>query len=554
MVFEFDASNSFKFTGPHELAFSPTVPLRKSFVCNTCGEMHKCWALLTSSMGETMPQAVDVVGQAEQQGLADLGGQAASGCARGELAFDGGEHAFDLVALPIRFFRKSSEHLIANGTVRNTPASRGDNALRSQALPNVLVVGFGVKLRIRQHHPEGSTARRHIQQPRQSTRIAPRPLTGPLRQQNLLPYIHHNQPLQPRTTRPGPVRMLLQAAVEEGADGSIGESSAVDGGSNGPAPASPQPTHGFLQSAIDGVILQPPQKTIQRGVVGHRWQVQRGAQLVVLAQAYFGFAKGPVFVAHQAQHRQQLRLGELMFAEARAVGRQNLRGHLQCHARKRQESDFGHRPSCPIRKHRKPLLVDPLQRKLCPGCQQSPSVANKRLTEELNPLDATLTKNRGWGALPFDVLTPIPANVSNAFPIYPLCFHTLAALTGSTALEQLFSNQPVTHSFHRNGGCTPSRTLPIFSASLSTVPSHESPVTSHGSCLPLSTTVQSATLSLMYIVPGLSSPLFVRGIARCLGGRHEQNFEDCSHRRRRAGRSCSRRAVFDPRQSVPPHH
>ncbi len=31
-----------------------------------------------------MPQAIEVVGQAEQQGLADLGGQAASGCARGE--------------------------------------------------------------------------------------------------------------------------------------------------------------------------------------------------------------------------------------------------------------------------------------------------------------------------------------------------------------------------------------------------------------------------------------------------------------------------------------
>src|SRR6266436_1858599 len=129
--------------------------------------------------------------------------------------------------------------------------------------------------------------------------------------------------------------------------------------------------HGFLQSAIDGIILQPPQKTIQRGVVGHRPQSQCGAQLVVLAQAYFGFAKSPVFVAHQAQHRQQLRLGEPMFAEATAVGWQNLRGHLQRHASKGQESDLGHRPSCSIRKHRKPLLVDPWLRKLCRGCQQS---------------------------------------------------------------------------------------------------------------------------------------------------------------------------------------
>src|SRR6266403_56323 len=213
-----------------------------------------------------------------------------------------------------------------------------------------------------------------------------------------------------RTTRPGPVGVLLQAPVEESADRSIGEPGAVDGRRNGPASAASQPTHGFLQSAIDGIILQPPQKTIQRGVVGHRPQSQCGAQLVVLAQAYFGFAKSPVFVAHQAQHRQQLRLGEPMFAEATAVGWQNLRGHLQRHASKGQESDLGHRPSCSIRKHRKPLLVDPWLRKLCRGCQQSPtlmdslaSVANKRLTARLSPLDSALTKNRGVAVLPFGI-------------------------------------------------------------------------------------------------------------------------------------------------------
>jgi hypothetical protein len=99
--------------------------------------------------------------------------------------------------------------------------------------------------------------------------------------------------------------------------------------------------------------------------------LQRGAQLVVLAQAHLGFAKGPVFLAQQAQHRQQLRLGKLMFAEARALGRQNLRGYLQRHASKRQEPDLGHGPSCPIRKHRKPLLVDSSERELCRGCQQA---------------------------------------------------------------------------------------------------------------------------------------------------------------------------------------
>src|SRR6266850_8228514 len=349
-----------------------------------------------------MPQAIEVVGKAEQQGLADLGGQAASGCARREFAFDGGEDAFDLGTLPIRFFRKGAEHLIANGAIRDTPAPRGNDALRSHALPNVLVVGFGVKLRICQHPPEGNTACRHVEQSRQSTRVAPGPLTGALRQQNLLLHIHYDQPLQPRTTRLGPVRMLLQTAEEEGADGSIGEPGAVDGGRNGPAPASTQPTHRFVQSAIDGVVLQPPQKTIQRGVVGHRWQLQYGAQLVVLAQAYFGFAKSPVFVAHQAQHRQQLRLGELMFAEATAVGWQNLRGHLQRHASKGQESDLGHRPSCSIRKHRKPPCRS-LATKTVPRMSTEPKSEGKLaqgppfLTRSLNflfPANQTCTSLR----------------------------------------------------------------------------------------------------------------------------------------------------------------
>ena len=226
-----------------------------------------------------MPQAVNVVSKTEQQGLADLGGQAASGCARGEFAFDRREDAFNLGTLPIRFFRKGAKHLIPNGAVGDPPAPRGNDALGSQALPNVLVVGFGIKLRIREHHTDGSAACRHIEQPRQRTRVAPPRLTSPLRQQNLLPHIRNNQPLQPRTTRPGSVRLLLQAPVEKGADGGIREPRTIEGGSNGAAPASPQPPHGFLQSAIDGVVFQPPQKAIQRGVVGHRWQLQYGAQL-----------------------------------------------------------------------------------------------------------------------------------------------------------------------------------------------------------------------------------------------------------------------------------
>src|ERR1700680_4146922 len=91
----------------------------------------------------------------------------------------------------------------------------------------------------------------------------------------------------------------------------------------------------------------------------------------MLAQTHLGFAKGPVLVAHQTEHRQQLRLGKLAFAEATAVGRQNSAGHLQGHLSKGQESDFGHRPSCLSRKHPLPLLVDLAKFHPCRGCQQS---------------------------------------------------------------------------------------------------------------------------------------------------------------------------------------
>src|ERR1700719_505114 len=97
----------------------------------------------------------------------------------------------------------------------------------------------------------------------------------------------------------------------------------------------------------------------------------------------------------------------------------------------------------------------------------------------------------------------------------------------------------------------PCRKEPVPSVSQNT--SQESPVTAH---IPLSTTEQPTPSSVLYIVSVLSSPLCIRGIARsfCVGGRHEQSIEDCLHRRRRVDRSRSRRAVFDSRQSVPPHH
>jgi len=78
--------------------------------------------------------------------------------------------------------------------------------------------------------PEGSTACRHIEQSRQSTRVAPGPLTGRRCANKICcctstTISHFNQ------GRRGLARgMLLQTAEEEGADGSVGEPRAVDGG------------------------------------------------------------------------------------------------------------------------------------------------------------------------------------------------------------------------------------------------------------------------------------------------------------------------------------
>ena len=75
------------------------------------------------------------------------------------------------------------------------------------------------------------------------------------------------------------------------------------------------------------------------------------AQLAVFAQTHFGFTKSPVFVTHQAENGQQLRLGKLPFAETASVAGEHHALNCQSDAGEREESNFGHRTSC---LHRKP--------------------------------------------------------------------------------------------------------------------------------------------------------------------------------------------------------
>src|SRR3970040_158321 len=134
-------------------------------------------ALLTSSMIPRAPQAIEVVGEAEQQGLANLRCQAAPRSARRKLAFDHRENSFHLRAWPIVFLWKGPVHLVPKGSLGNAPARVGwDDTPRAQALSNVLVGGFGIELGIRQHHSDGYASSCRIHQPRQSPCVAPRPL------------------------------------------------------------------------------------------------------------------------------------------------------------------------------------------------------------------------------------------------------------------------------------------------------------------------------------------------------------------------------------------
>jgi hypothetical protein len=50
------------------------------------------------------------------------------------------------------------------------------------------------------------------------------------------------------------------------------------------------------------------------------------------------------------------------------------------------------------------------------------SVANRRLTAELNPLDATLTKNRGWGLRPSTFRRPSLQTFQTCFQSIPCAF------------------------------------------------------------------------------------------------------------------------------------
>src|SRR6266851_4510775 len=237
-------------------------------------------------------------------------------------------------------------------------------------------------------------------------------------------HIGDHQPLQIVFIARLPTAVLLDAPEEVGADGLGRQSRAIHGGRNSPATSAPTPPpHRFSQPAIDSVVVQPSQEAKQRGVVRHGLQLQNFPQVAMLSQTYFGFAKGPVFVAHQTKDGQQLWLRELVFAETAPVGRQNRGGYIQSHAGKGQESDLWHPTSCLSRKHHPARFV----RKEIAFCAEDVNRATLS-SFRMN----TYEKQGGRGVDLYTVSRPTsPACLESGLPIHTTLHRT--ALSGSSS-------------------------------------------------------------------------------------------------------------------------
>ena len=150
-----------------------------------------------------MPEAIQIVSQAEQQGLAALGEQAVAGSAARQFAFGNREDSLDQGTAAIFLARKIGTHLRTNAMKgpRLFPTLGGDNAEGMKLLTDKGMVALGVELGIGQHTADGSLGMGLRDQSGQVGAIIPRSLTGRLRQDELPLQVHDGQPLQPMPPR-----------------------------------------------------------------------------------------------------------------------------------------------------------------------------------------------------------------------------------------------------------------------------------------------------------------------------------------------------------------
>lgn len=112
--------------------------------------------------------------------------------------------------------------------------------------------------------------------------------------------------------------VMVQAAHKERTDRSLRQTRRADadaGSSSAFSVNSTQAPHRLANRAVDGLVVQTLQETIQRGEIGHAGEPEHLTQFAMFAEPHFGFAKSPIFVAHLAENGQQLGLRRLMFAQ-----------------------------------------------------------------------------------------------------------------------------------------------------------------------------------------------------------------------------------------------
>src|SRR6516165_5406632 len=286
-------------------------------------------ALLTSSITQekvAMPQAIQIEAQSEQKSLAHLGAQRSTRGTSRELSFDRGKYALDQCAASIDSLRKGPPHFGTHAAQAPSflSAFGRDHALRSKFLPNVGVISLAVELGVGQHQADGCLLRSRFDDRGQIRTVVPGTAPRDLRQQELLIQIRHHHPLQPVPPRQRLLPMMMHPAHKKRAHRPLRQTRGVHRDAR-PLPSSAQrtaqPAYCFPNGTVDGLIVEALQETVQRREIGHTDKPKALTQFAMFAEPHLGLAKGPVFVAHQAKNGQQLRLRELVFAEAAAVAR-----------------------------------------------------------------------------------------------------------------------------------------------------------------------------------------------------------------------------------------
>ena len=167
---------------------------------------------------------VEVVGEANEEGLQTLVSQRAPSSACRKLALHHREHRFDEGAASVNGPGEISPHLRAHP--REAPGSLAalcpDDVMGSEDPADMSVVEFAVELRVGKNPPDGRSKRGGVDEWTQVGRVVGRSLLGDLGDDELPSNIHRHYPLQ--VVAPGETVASVPGHIhEEGADRAGGQ-------------------------------------------------------------------------------------------------------------------------------------------------------------------------------------------------------------------------------------------------------------------------------------------------------------------------------------------